>query len=171
MMGKNRTKRLALLSLFGALSVVVLYLGSFIEVLDMSAAVFASILTVAAVIEYGSGAGWLVYATASVLSLVLLPQKMPAFMYAVFFGFYPMIKKALEGHLKRWLAWLIKVLIFNAATILWIVAAKWLFMVEESPFAFEVAVFLLANATLILYDVALTRAISYYIFKVRKRFK
>jgi len=168
---RNSTKRIALLSLFCALGVVILYLGSFIDVLDMSAAVLASLLCVAAVIEYGSSSAWLVYAATSCLSLLVLPQRMPAFMYAVFFGFYPIIKQKLEGRLKRWVCWLVKVVIFNAAIVLWIAAAKWLFLIEDTPLAFDVLVFLLANATLLLYDVALTRAVSFYIFKIRKRFK
>lgn len=168
---KNNTKKMAVLSMLTALSVVILYLGSFIEVLDLSVAVLASILCIVAVIEYGGGAPWLVYAATSILSLVLLPQKMPAFVYAVFFGFYPIIKEKLEKNLKKWLSWLVKIVIFNAAIFLTVAASKWLFVAEATTVGFDIAFIAIAEVTLILYDIALTRVVTLYVFKLRKRFK
>ena len=76
-------------AMLSALGVVVLYLGSFIEVLDASMSVIASLMTVIVVIEFGRSASWSIYAVTAVLSLLLLPNKSPAVMYAAFFGFYP----------------------------------------------------------------------------------
>ncbi len=157
--------------MLAALSVALLYVGSVIEVLDISAAVIASLLCIVAVIELGGSAPWLVYSVTSVLSLVLLPYKMPAFMYAVFFGFYPIIKEKLERHLKRWLAWVIKIVIFNVAIFATVTASKWLFVAEATTIGFEIAFIALAELTLVLYDIALTRVVTLYIFKLRKRFK
>ena len=83
---RKNTKRLTVSAMLSALSVTLLYLGSFIEVLDLSMAVLASLFTVVMVIEYGKGAPWSVFLVTSALSLILLPQKLPALMYALFFG-------------------------------------------------------------------------------------
>ena len=168
---RSNTKRMAVLSMLAALSVALLYVGSVIEVLDISAAVLASLTCVFAVIEFGGGAPWLVYAVTSVLSLVLLPYKMPAFMYAVFFGFYPIIKEKLEKHLKRLPAWVLKEVIFNVAILLITAASRFLFLSEDSPIGFDIAFIAVAEVAFALYDIALTRVITLYIFKLRKRFK
>ncbi len=168
---KSNTQRIALLSLFVALGVVFLYLGSLIEILDLTAAVLASFICVVAVIECGGASPWLVWGATSLLSLILLPQKLPAFMYAVFFGFYPIIKEKLEKHLKSLISWVIKVVIFNIAIFATVAASRWLFVSESSPVALDIAFIVLAEVTLVLYDIAMTRVISLYIFKLRKRFK
>ena len=52
---QKRTKRIAVCAMSAALCTTILYLGSFIEVLDMSMAVLASLLTMIMVVEYGKG--------------------------------------------------------------------------------------------------------------------
>ena len=80
-------------AMLSALGVVLLLIGSFVEVMDLSAAAIASLLCVFAVIEYGGASPWLIFAVTSVLSMVLLPTKTPALMYLAFFGYYPIIKE------------------------------------------------------------------------------
>jgi len=156
--------------MMAAVSVVIMYLGSFIEVLDMSVAVAASLIAAVIVIEYGAPSAWSVYGVSAILSLLLLPQKFPAVMYAFFFGYYPIIKEKLERIKLKLLSWGIKALIFVAAT-----AAIVLFVTlftPDAPKGVLTAVFaLLAFLTLFLYDVALTRVISFYIWRLRHRFK
>ena len=59
-------------------------------------AVIASLFSIIAVIEYGKSAPWLVFATTSVLALIILPQNSSAWMYVLFFGYYAIIKEKLE---------------------------------------------------------------------------
>ena len=92
----ERTKKVALCAMLSALGVVVLYLGSIIEVIDISMAVIASVFAIFAVIEYGAGAAWSIYAITGILSAVLLPNKFPALMYILFFGFYQIVKEKIE---------------------------------------------------------------------------
>ena len=93
---KNTTRDLAVCAMLSALGVVLLYLGSFVEIMDMAMAAIASFAVIITVIEYGKGAPWAVYGVTSILSLILLPQKTPAAFYALFFGFYPIIKEKIE---------------------------------------------------------------------------
>ena len=78
------TRRLAVSAMLAALGVVLLWLGALVEVLDLSVAVLASMLAVFAVIEMGRRYAVLVYVVTALLSLLLLPVKTSALVYAVF---------------------------------------------------------------------------------------
>ena len=173
MSAKKNTKRLTVSAMLAALSVTLLYLGSFIEVLDLTMAVMASLFSAVMVIEYGKGAPWSVFGVTSVLSLILLPQKLPALMYALFFGYYPIIKEYVERIRSRILSWSLKLVIFAFATALLVLLSK-LFVpeVDMPKGTLMTVVFIVLSALMLfLYDLALTRVISYYIIRLRQRFK
>ena len=167
----ERTKKVALCAMLSALGVVVLYLGSLIEVIDISMAVIASLFAVVAVIEYGHLAPWAVYAATGILSAVLLPSKLPAVMYIVFFGFYPIVKEKIEKIRYRFVGWIVKEIVFNVCLISLMLIAKWFMLDPEGMLVFEVIFFGLANVTFVLYDIALTRLISVYIFRLIRKFR
>ena len=168
----ERTRRLAVCAMLSALGVVVLYIGSLVEVLDISMAVVASVFAIFAVIEYGSASAWAIYAVTGIISLVLLPQKLPAAMYVVLLGYYPIIKEKIEKLRNKVLGWIFKELVFNAALAVLILLANFVLALElREIFVFEAVFVLLANGTFLIYDIALTRLISLYIFRLRKKFK
>lgn len=167
----ERTKKVALCAMLSALGVVVLYLGAIVEVIDISMAVIASLFAVAAVIECGGLFPWAVYGVTGILSVVLLPSKLPAVMYLLFFGFYPIIKEKIERIKNRVVMWTVKEIVFNICLLLLMLIAKWFMLDPEGLLVFEVIFFCLANVTFVLYDIALTRLISLYIFKIRKKFR
>ena len=157
--------------MLSALGVILLYVGSVIQVADLSMAVLASLLCVFAVIEYGKSAPWLVFGVTSVLSLVLLPQKTPAVVYTLFFGFYPILKERFEKF-DRIRCIVFKELVFNAALIVILVAMKFLFLeFTDIPFMLYLIAIVLCEAVFLVYDFALTRLISLYVYKLRKRFR
>ena len=157
--------------MFSALGVILLYLGSIVEVVDISMAVIASLFCVLAVIEYGKGAPWMVFLVTAVLSLLLLPNKSPAVYYAFFFGFYPILKAYFE-RLDKVRAWIFKEITFNVCLAVMIVLIKLLFMPSVSiPFMMYVIAVLLCEGVFVLYDIALTRLITFYMFRLRHRFK
>ena len=157
--------------MLSALGVILLYVGSIIQVADLSMAVLASLLCVFAVIEYGKTAPWLVFGVTSVLSLVLLPQKTPAVVYTLFFGFYPILKERFEKF-DRIRCIVFKELVFNAALIVILLAMKFLFLeFADIPFMLYLIAIVLCEAVFLVYDFALTRLISLYVYKLRKRFR
>ena len=157
--------------MFAALGVILLYLGSIVEVMDVSVAVIASLFCVLAVIEYGKGAPWTVFAVTAVLSLLLLPNKSGAVYYTFFFGFYPILKAYFE-RLDRVKAWALKELVFNVSLATILVIFKKMFMpTVDIPFMMWVIIVVLCEVVFVLYDVALTRLITFYMFKLRHRFK
>ena len=170
-MKNGRVKQLTVCAALSAIGVVLLSIGPIIDVLDASLAVLASLVCIVAVIEYGKAAPWLVFSVTATLSLILIPTNSAALMYLLFFGYYPIIKERLE-RLPRALSWVIKELIFNTAMVLCIVLIKMLFMptVEVTVLNYAILV-VLCEVIFVLYDIALTRLITFYIYKLRPRFK
>ena len=157
--------------MLAAVGVILLYLGSMVELIDISMAVIASLLCVFAVIEYGKSAPWLVFGVTAVLSLLLLPQKTPALMYTLFFGYYPILKEKFEK-LNITLCWILKECVFNVALILILISMKYLlFESLNISFMLYVIAVVLCEVVFVVYDFALTRLISLYVYKLRNRFK
>ena len=157
-----------------ALGVIFLGIGSMFELLDISMAVIASLCVIIAVIEYGKGAPWMVYAAIAILTFLLIPNKLPAIFFTLFFGFYPIIKEKLEKQ-KRILCWILKEIIFNICLTIIMTIYMLLFfqgtsLAISTPWLITIVV-ILCEAVFILYDIALTKMISFYIVRLRKRFK
>lgn len=167
---RKRTRRLAISAILAALGVVMLYLGALVDVLDLSVAVLASLLCVLAVLEMGGVWPWMIYFVISILSLVLLPQKSPAVVFALFAGYYPILKAYYE-RMHRVLSWVLKLVHFNLAlTAMLFVSFLFITLPDMSPILY-VATYALCNAVFVVYDFALTRLISTYLYKLRARLK
>ena len=169
---KTNTRQLTVCAMLAALGVVLLWIGSVLEVAEISMAVIASLLCIIAVIEYGGAAPWLVFASTSVLSLILLPNKGVALTYAVFFGYYPILKEKIERR-SRTVRWVLKELIFHAALVALFFAWKLLFFPTLSAVTPTLLflLLLLLEVVFVLYDIALTRLISLYLFRIRQRLR
>lgn len=168
-----RIKYITVSAMLCALGVILMSVGSLIEVLDLSTAVLASMLCVYAVIEIGKGYPWMIWLVTSILSLILLPIKTPAIFYALFAGFYPILKEKLEK-LSRPISWLLKLVVFHLCLGLIFLILK-LFL----PSALEgtdvwwmlAAIYGMALVCFVVYDIALTRLITFYLFRLRKHFR
>ena len=170
---RRRTKYLTVSAMLCALGVVLMMLGSFVEVLDLSIAALASLLCIYAVIELGGAYPWLIWLATSLLSLLLLPQKTPAVFYALFFGYYPILKAKFEK-LPRGITLLCKLLTFHSALAVIYLTLRLFFPASLESFAinwFLLVLYLLALVCFLVYDFALTRLISAYLFRFRKRFR
>ena len=75
---KSSAAKTALSGVFAAVCVALLFIGSLIDTLDLSAAAAASVAVLAVLIEAGAGYAFGAYAAASVISLLILPQKSAA---------------------------------------------------------------------------------------------
>ena len=167
---KKRTRTVTLCGVLIALGVAVMYLGSFIEVLDLTVAVVASLFCIAAVIEVGGRWPFAIYAATAILSSLLLPNKFPAAVYLLFAGYYPMVKEKLEGRMRsRVICYAIKLLIFNVAFAAILAVSFFLLSLPfEGPLIFWATV-ALGNVTFVIYDIALTRLITVYLRMIRPR--
>ena len=172
---KISVKKTALAAILSALGIVLLAVGSIIETLDLSSAALAGFVIVIGVIELGGRYPLMMYFVISVLSVLVLPNKFSA-LFFIFGGFYPMFKAYVE-RFHNIIAWTLKFSVFNTFFIFIILAVRFLIArnllppVSEDNFLFEnfkFVVFLVANLTFLLYDIAMTRIINLYIVKIRK---
>lgn len=172
---RKETGRLTAAAVLVALSVVLLAVGSLIEVLDLSMAAIASLAVVFAVIELRGKYPYLVFAVTSLLALLLLPSKTPALFYALFAGYYPLLKLVFEKHFSRPVAWAFKVLSFLLAAALIVLLAIKLFTVSPFPPLPNSFMYMAVAAILVLvfviYDIALTRLITFYLWRLQKHFR
>ena len=183
----QNTKKLTASALLASLGVALLFLGSFIETLDLTVACLASFFCLFAVIEIGGIYPWLIYATTGILAVILMPYSLGGWFYLLIFGYYPILKDKIE-RLPKLVSWLIKIALCNLALIFGTLVTFFLFFGntegktlidafmyvfggEEIGEIFAVGVYLLANVTFIVYDFALTRLIIFYFAKLRKRIK
>jgi hypothetical protein len=170
---RKRTKYLTVSAMLCALGVILLSLGSLLEVLDISTSVFASMLCIYAIVEIGGFYPTGIWLSTSPLSLLLLPQKSPAVFYACFFGFYPILKQIFD-RFKLPLSLICKLGVFHGCLLL-IYGAFRLFLPSQLQDLgggwFLVLLYVMFLVCFLLYDVALGRVITYYLVRLRDRFR
>ena len=174
-MSKNTKKQITCLTVSAmlcALGVVILGLGAIIEVIDLSVSVIASLLVVYAVIEMGGIYPWMIWLVTSIVAFLLLPLKTPVLFYAMLAGFYPILKEKIEKRCTLLIGWVLKlgILVGSVGSIY---AVSYFFipqlLVGYNSLPYLLAFFALALLCFVLYDVCLTRLITFYFVKLQKR--
>ena len=164
-------KRIVVTGVLVALSVIILYLGCAIEVLDLTMSAIVSLLVVVVVIEMGYKYAGFAYLATSILSLLLLPQKSPAIFYTCFMGFYPIIKSHVERINSAILRWTVKLVVGNIALVAMFLLLS-LFVPDEFVGGWIlVGTYILGLVAFVMYDIALTKLISLYFAMIRDRIK
>lgn len=173
----KRTSRVALGGMVAALSVVLMLLTGVLPFLTYAVPAMAGMLMVVTVIECGRKWALMVYIAVSLLSLLLAPDKVAAFVFVFFLGYYPILKSVLEHIPTRFLEWLVKLVIFNVSiTAAYIVMIYGLQMPDVMTEMGGLGRFTgvvtlgLANIVFVIFDKALTRVISFYMTIFRPKF-
>lgn len=172
----NKSSKTALGGIIAAVSVVLMFLTSIIPTLTYAIPAAAGLLLLIMVIEIDKKWATVVYLSVSILSVLLIADKEAAVMYVAFFGYYPIIKQPIEKYLNKYICWLIKILIFNAAIIASYLLLIYVFNLSMDDFGdltkIGLALLYLAfNVVFVIYDIALTRLITAYIYKWQKYFR
>lgn len=163
------SKRLALAGVFTAITVVFLFIGSLFQTLDLSAAAMGSIVILITVIELGKGWAFGVYAAVSILSLLLLPYKTAAAVFAVFSGFYPIVKVFLNKIKPLWLSYSVRIVCFNICLTALIFISTRILKINEDFLGFGAIIYALANITFVIFDFALERISVTYVSRIKPR--
>ena len=117
-MRKTESQKIALCGVLGALSVVLLLVGAALQIGTYAAPMLAAFLLIPVLDEYGPKYALLLYATVSVLSVLLVPELELAFFYVFVIGYYPVLRQQLARIKSTLLRWVIKFAVFNGATVL-----------------------------------------------------
>lgn len=89
-----------------------LLLGRLLPTGQLGFAAVASLFVAAAVIDAGTLWGLAVWVIASLIALLISPDSSAGWMFAAFFGYYPVVKLVCEGRLPVRVAWCVKVIVF-----------------------------------------------------------
>ncbi len=178
----SQSGKTALGSMITALSVVIL-MPTALEIFVYALPAFAGMLIMFSVVELNKKWAFGIYAAVSMLSLLLVPNKEAAILYAAFFGYYPILKAILESRLPKVPEYILKFAVFNLSMI---VSYAVLIKVMGIPFdelmgiegetgffaKYMFPIMLgLGNVAFILFDIAITRIITAYLHIWQKRFR
>ena len=167
---KNTAAKVAYPAILGALAVILVYLASSAPPGRWGGVALAGRRPGAAGSSGGRTAGFLCWAGASILSLLLVPDKFCALLFAALFGLYPMVKSLAEKPRKRFLEYAVKLLFFNGAftglylTMMEALAASLPAALGDSLWALYPA----ANVVFVLYDYGFSQLIAVYISRVQR---
>ena len=88
----------------------------------------ASLPVAAAIIEFGTGAGILVYFAVCILSALVSGNILGIVPFAIFFGHYPIFKHFIERGRSAAVEILMKLAVFNLSGLLWYLLFKAIFL-------------------------------------------
>lgn len=167
---KENIRNIALCAVLSALSIVLLFLGSILDVLDLTCGALASLFVIWAVIEIKGYWPFLIWGVTSLVSMLVLPTKFASVFYLVFCGVYPILKAKFE-RFNFFLSWLFKLLYANAMIAAFTALTKFVFITADSKLDFTIPIFIFGNLAFIIYDIASSRLITIYIVRLRTAMK
>lgn len=167
---KSKAVQVAYPAVLCALAVVLVYLACLAPTGQWGIVAAAGLLPAAAVISVGIKAGFLCWAGAAILMLLLAPDKFCALLFAVLFGLYPMVKSLAEGVRKKPVEYLVKLGFFNAVfTALYLaMRAAVLGSLPEKLSSSVWVLYLAANVVFLAYDFGFSKMIAVYIARVQQ---
>lgn len=171
----GRTASIALCGVLAALAICFMLLGGLIPFATFCCPVLASALLVPIAERCGRRLALVWYAAVSILCLLLAPD-MEANLLFLFLGYYPILRVTLACRVKEPLQLPVKLIWFNAATILVYALMIFLFKLQAVMDEFyESGAWLLAallvggNLTFLLYDLLLERLTNLYYHRKHRR--
>lgn len=175
-MNKKLSFKITLGGIVAAMSLIFMFFTGVVPIMAYTLPALAGAFLIVIVIELGKKWAILTYATVSILSFFLTPDKEAAMLFTMFLGYYPIIKSFLEKIKFRPLEYVSKIAIFNVSIILAYQIIIRIFSTPELLDEFKefgkysIPIFLIAaNVAFILYDIALTGVISTYINTFRPK--
>ena len=167
----KKTFKIALSGILGALAVICLFLATVLPTSRLSFYALSSFFISIVVIEAGIKAGWLFYIATTLLSVILVPDKLEIIPYAVFFGVYGAIKYHIEKINKLLLEYILKFAYFNLCLAAAVLFIRQVFMESikiQLPWLVIIAAL---EVVFLIYDVVYTMFIAYYRDRLRKKLR
>lgn len=166
--------RVAFCGLVCALALVLMLCTGLIPVGTFAFPIFAGILLVAVVIEFGEKWAVAAFAAVAILSLFLAADKEAVAYFIAFFGFYPIAKSGIERLKSRAVQYILKYALFTVCIISAFTVCKFVLAVPYEEFTvFGVYipwVFLLISEIIFFaYDKCVTIMVMRYIVSIRNK--
>ena len=175
----RQTFHLAFSGIIAALSVLLMLTTGLIPSATLALPALSGMLLIAVVIESGKRWAWITYGAVALISLLLTPDPAAAWVFLLFFGYYPILKSLIEGLRKPLLEWALKLFSANlalaalAAVAIWVFQAEALITGDLADLLGKAALpisWVILNAVFVLYDIALTKLIVLYLGRIRPKY-
>lgn len=172
----NNASKTALGAMSVALSVILL-MPTALELFVYALPALAGIITMFCVVELNKKWAFAVFTASAIISLVLVPNKEAAVLYAAFFGYYPILKALLENTKFKAVEYIFKFSVFNLSVFI-----SYFLLIKVFGMPFEelmgtdeskwfIYVFpIMFNLMFIVYDLYLTKMYTLYIRVWQKKF-
>lgn len=168
---KSKSLKITISAAMSALTVVFMYLAAILPTGRLGFLGASSLFGIAAVIESGISGGISVYAVSCVLGFLLVPSKDVVLVYAIFFGYYPIVKSIAEKNGKKLTGWFLKLCIMNMAlTVLLLGFSQVFYDIAGITYTIYIS-YIIVNAVFVLFDIGLTGVIGFYMAKVHRKIK
>ena len=162
------TKGMALSGILGALAVISLFFAAILPTSRLSLYVLSSFFISIIIIEYGIKPGWLFYVATSLLSVVLIPDKLGIIPYIIFFGIYGIVKVYIEKINKIVLEYFLKFAYFNICLFVAVYFIKNVFLENITVKLPWWLIIIALEIVFLIYDYVYTMFIAYYREKLKK---
>ena len=167
---KRTAHRISLTAMFASMSLLFLYLASVLPTMRIAMYFLSSVFVMGLVLEEEIGLALLMFASVSLLSLLLMPNLLRVVPYLLFFGHYGIGKYYIQIGIKdKAVGYILKLLYYNAALALMYFLAREVLLqdVLNSGMALWLLV-LLAEIAFIIYDYLFTKVTAYYFNNIRR---
>ncbi len=162
------TKKLSLAAVLSAVMLLFLYLVCVLPTGRIFIFCLATAPICILMLEAGTRFSICAYVAVSLLALVLLPNKNIALLYALFMGYYPILKCYIEKWNRLLGEWIIKLAVFVLAMI----AGSFFCRVYGIPIGvMHWYSYLLLAAVCVVYDIALSYFIQFYRHRIEPYIK
>ena len=168
--------KIAVAGVFSSVYTVLMIVGGLIPASNYVVPLLLGIVTYCLLKTFGKKTALSVYAAVSLLSLFLVANKECALMFVMNFGYYPLIKNALDKVKPKAFQWLLKLLIFNLSVAAIELICVYVFNIpffegEKFSLLFLLAYALLMNVVFVMFDLFLSIFIKIYSLKMEGKIK
>lgn len=167
---RGKAKRIARLSLLTAAGVVLLILANVLPAGRLVLLAAASFPVCAALMMYGRLWALGVFLVTVALGALIMPGT-ATILFAVFFGYYPILKSILENIHSARMMWMLKYAVYTVVFILYVVFVRFVFIASGGEMTFPWPVLYFAGAAaFFVYDWCYSVLIRFYIEKIARYF-
>ncbi|MBQ5890833.1 MAG: hypothetical protein IIW73_07775 [Clostridia bacterium] len=169
----KNSKKIAFCSIMAALSVILVMCGNIFQAASQAMPAIAGVIGVIIVIEIGVKWAFAAYFVSAALTFILGINE-AGMLFALFFGYYPIIKSIIEKIRVRVIEYIVKFALFNAAMIASyaiLIAVFSLVALGFDTMLFAWITLAIGNIFFILYDICISRIAALYCVKYRKYIK
>ena len=177
----KNTSKVALGAIMTGLSIALMISTAIIPFLSYAVPAICGVLITIMVIECEKKWALLVYASVSILSLLIIPDKSAGAAYAMIFGYYPVLKSVFEAKLPKFAAVSAKLILFNTVLLISYYVSLRFFGIDTegiewiAPYLnkwyIAPIIVVFASIFVMMYDTVLTRLTINYKKRWRKKFR